>query len=143
MKEPVAMTTYPAVVGAILIARRKELGLSQNALAESVGLTVSTWSRIENGDSALTIEQLKLAGDKLNVLPSQILKEADEKIIELKNRGIETNPVRVSINEIHASGIIPLVGTALFGLISTPLVLAAASVTASAVVTKLAKKFED
>lgn len=92
MKEPVAMTTYPAVVGAILIARRKELGLSQNALAESVGLTVSTWSRIENGDSALTIEQLKLAGDKLNVLPSQILKEADEKIIELKIEGLKQIP---------------------------------------------------
>ena len=137
MKEPVAMTTYPALVGAFLAAKRKELGLSQSALAESVGLTVSTWSRIENGESALTIEQLKLAGDKLNVLPSQILKDVDEKIIELQNRGVETNPVRVSIDEIHASGTIPLVGAALFGLISSPLMLVAASAAASAVVTKL------
>ncbi len=139
MKETVAITTYPALVGAFLAAKRKELGLSQSTLAASVGLTVSTWSRIENGESALTIEQLKLAAHTLNVLPSQILKDVDDKIIELQNRGIETNSIRVSIDEIHASGAIPLVGAALFGLISSPVLIAASAVVATYTLAKTKK----
>ncbi len=84
------VTTYPAIVGACLAAKRKEQGLSQSELALSVGLTVSTWSRIENGESALTIEQLALAAQRLNLPPSELLINADKKVAELEYRGIET-----------------------------------------------------
>lgn len=116
------VTTYPAIVGACLAAKRKEHGLSQSELALSVGLTVSTWSRIENGESALTIEQLALAAQRLNLPPSELLINADKKVAELEYRGIETKRNRVSINEISASGAIPLVGSALFGIITSPAV---------------------
>ncbi len=114
------VTTYPAIVGACLAAKRKEQGLSQSELALSVGLTVSTWSRIENGESALTIEQLALAAQRLNLPRSELLINADKKVAELEYRGIETKSNRVSINEISASGAIPLVGSALFGIITSP-----------------------
>jgi transcriptional regulator with XRE-family HTH domain len=61
-----------------------------------VGVTQSTWSRIENGASALTIEQLAIAADELGVKRSEILELADQSVNELKIRGIEIEDKRIS-----------------------------------------------
>lgn len=136
------MTTYPAVVGAFLAASRKEKGLSQSDLAEAVGLTVSTWSRIESGESALTIEQLAQAAQTLNLEPSALLRAVEDKIAELSSKGITTNATRTDIATIAASGAIPLMGAGLGGMIGTPQILpalAAVGVAGYSLYTKLKK----
>ena len=115
---PTAITTYPAVVGAYLAAKRNELKLSQGALAEKVGLTASTWSRIESGESALTIEQLAQAAQALSMTPGALLCTIDAITAELNKRGIGTNIERVTVDEILASGSIPLTGAGLSGAVS-------------------------
>lgn len=71
-------TTYAIIVGRILTKRRKSCGLRQEALATALGVTQSTWSRIENGTSALTISQLAIAARALNLPPSDLIAQADE-----------------------------------------------------------------
>ncbi len=85
------VTNYAAIVGIILSSLRKEKGLSQSEVAQHLDLNVSTWSRIENGLSALTVEQLAVVSERLGVTPSAILQLAETKAVELRDKGIETH----------------------------------------------------
>lgn len=110
---PSNVASYPAVVGAILVARRKELGLPQAQVAEAVGLAISTWSRIENGESALTIEQLALVACALKLSPSEVLAAAEAKMAALLEKGVSISPSRTDTAASAASGAIPLMGASL------------------------------
>lgn len=81
-------TTYPAIIGGVLARLRNGRGLDQGKMAESVGVGQSTWSRVENGASALTIEQLATAAAVLGARPSEILAMADRSAADLRQRGI-------------------------------------------------------
>ncbi len=87
-------TTYPAVVGAILAAERKNCGFTQADFAEAVGIVQSTWSRIEKGTSALNIEQLVVAATALNLEPHVIIQKADKTVreIEAQKMRVEYQP---------------------------------------------------
>lgn len=89
-------TSYPAVVGSVLVNLRNQQGIRQGDLAQAVGVTQATWSRIENGSSALTIEQLGTAASRLGILPSQILVLADQAVQQLQQRGVQVEPTRGS-----------------------------------------------
>lgn len=89
-------TTYPAIIGGILARLRNERGLDQGKMAESVGVGQSTWSRVENGVSALTIEQLAAAAAVIGARPSEILAMADRSAADLRQRGIVVQPKRQS-----------------------------------------------
>jgi len=70
--------TYDAVVGIVLQYLREHIGTTQADLAKSMNLTVSTWSRIERGQSALSLNQLEKASIALGLRPNQVLKLADD-----------------------------------------------------------------
>lgn len=89
-------TSYPAVVGRIIAMQREQRGLEQSDIATEVGLSQSTWSRIETGQSALTIEQLAMAAKKLGTLPGQILGQADEVTSKLGAMNVTVEPSRPS-----------------------------------------------
>lgn len=81
-------TTYPAIVGRILVSLRKAAEIGQDELAESVGITQSTLSRVEHGESALTVDQLTRAAMRLGNRASNILEMADNAVEELNSQGI-------------------------------------------------------
>ena len=81
-------TTYQSVIGRVIVRFRKELAVDQNFLAASVGVTQSTWSRIERGESSMTVEQLASAAECLRVNSSTILSDAEQAIRELKLQGV-------------------------------------------------------
>jgi len=113
-------TTYPAVVGGVVVKLRDKLDLKQGDLANAVGVTQATWSRIENGSSALTIEQLGLAAERLGKQPSEILRLADEASQQLKIQGIRVVPHRES-GGIDSG--IALIGAAALGALIAAIVL--------------------
>lgn len=88
-------TTYPAIVGRILVNLRKAAGIGQDELAESVGITQSTLSRVERGESALTVDQLARAAKRLGGKASNILEMADNAVEELNDQGINVQYERV------------------------------------------------
>ncbi len=104
-------TTYQAIVGEVIVLRRKDLGLNQADLAEKIGMSQSAWSRVEKGLSNLTIEQLTKVASILNVAPNQIIAEADDAKTALERDGIQ-----VAETKSDATGWL-LLGAAAIGLV--------------------------
>lgn len=104
---------YPALVGRVLATRRESRGWDQSQLAEAVGVSQSTWSRIENGDSALGIDQLAKAAQALGAKPADILIDADKASEQIERAGIVVTPERA---KAAPSGFALLFGAALTAL---------------------------
>lgn len=112
-------STYSAVVGAVIANQREILDVSQAQLAEAVGIGQPAWSRIEKGESALTIDQLARAASKLNSSPSELLLMADRTVMEMKEQELKVSyekPQRKS-NAAKNTGLLLLGGAALATLI--------------------------
>lgn len=95
-------TTYQAVIGRVIVRIRKKVNEnegSQGELAKNVGVTQSTWSRIERGESSLTVEQLARAADFLRVKPSIILLETEKAVDSLEKQGVFVNKKKVVENK--------------------------------------------
>lgn len=110
-----AGSTYAAVVGAVITQVRNETGVSQADLARAVGIGQPAWSRIEKGESALTIDQLARAAKKLGRTPGQILDLADNTAHTMEQQKLEVSyekPQRGS-----NAGLLLLGGAALAALI--------------------------
>jgi transcriptional regulator with XRE-family HTH domain len=90
-------TTYPAILGRILSGLREGLGLNQAEVAEAVGVTQSTWSKIERGDSTLSLDQLRAASRFLHTTPGTILDKADDAVAELEARGLKVHGTRIDV----------------------------------------------
>ncbi|MCG8094860.1 MAG: helix-turn-helix domain-containing protein [Candidatus Thiodiazotropha endolucinida] len=113
-------TSYPAVVGGVLVKLRTQQDIRQGDLAQAVGVTQATWSRIENGSSALTIDQVGMAAARLGMLPSQILALADQAVEQIRQRGVHVEPTRSAAN--IDSGM-ALIGAAALGALITAVFL--------------------
>jgi transcriptional regulator with XRE-family HTH domain len=111
-------TTYPALVGNVLAQLRKEKGIGQAEFGSLVGVGQSTWSRIEKGESALTIEQLAKAARCLEFQPHELLAVVDGARENLQGQGIGTLLDRIGANNMAMLGAIPVVGPTLTAVLS-------------------------
>lgn len=81
-------TSYSAILGRILEHIRKEAGFDQGGIAKEIGLTQSAWSRIERGQSGISMEHLIRFSEILNTKPHKIIADADHASEQLKHDGI-------------------------------------------------------
>jgi transcriptional regulator with XRE-family HTH domain len=72
--------------------RSAQLGHEFNSL--SFGISQPSWSRIERGETALSIEQLAKAASLFGVSPAQILKQADDYVSALGSIDVTVEPER-------------------------------------------------
>lgn len=86
--------TYPSVVGNVLAQLRSQRGLQQQDLAAAVGVTQATWSRVENGQTNITVEHLRLAANQLGRMPGEVLSMADSTATMMQFNGVEVVPTR-------------------------------------------------
>ena len=105
MSEISAVTTTGAVLGAVLANLRSAADLKQSDLADAVGVGPSTWSRIEKGESGLSIDQLRLVARALGYTPGQILEMAEAAESEATEKGIQVQPLGTSIASIASIGV--------------------------------------
>ena len=112
-------TSYQAVVGRVMVSFRKKIGADQAPLAASVGVTQSTWSRIERGESSLSVGQLAEAAKYLRVHPSAILLEVENAVRELAAQGVivriitaKSTKSKTGVAMIGAAALGALVGAA-------------------------------
>lgn len=117
-KKYTGKTTYPALVGNVLAQLRKEQGIGQAEFGALVGIGQSTWSRIEKGESALTIEQLARAAQYLDMQPHELLQVVDGARDSLEDQGIGTLLDRIGANNMALLGSIPVVGPSLTAVLS-------------------------
>jgi transcriptional regulator with XRE-family HTH domain len=92
-------TSYQAVVGQVIVKMRKALSIEQCELAKKVGITQSTWSRIERGESSFSIGQLFDAANSLRVNSSTILLETEKAVSELRTQGVIVRNVKPKGNK--------------------------------------------
>jgi transcriptional regulator with XRE-family HTH domain len=85
---------YPVLVGQILQAHRDQLGLHQSQIANAMGLSRSAYSRIESGDTSMTLSQLRPVARSLGLAPSQLLAEADNYAGQLEASGVSIPDVK-------------------------------------------------
>ena len=111
-------TTYPALVGNIIASLRKERSIGQAEFSAMVGVGQSTWSRIEKGQSALTVEQLAKAAGQLDLQPHQLLAVVDGARENLEAQGIGTLLDRIGAGNMALLGSIPVVGPTLTAVLS-------------------------
>lgn len=87
-------TTYQTVLGRLISLKRRQKQMDQEELAQHVGVNRSTWSRIEAGLSALSIDQLAKAASKLDVSVSELTTEADDVVRALRRENVEVHTSR-------------------------------------------------
>jgi len=113
-------TTYQAIVGSVLVGIRKELRVEQSTLAKAVGVNQSTWSRIERGESTLSVEQLFLAAAHLQIKPSVVIHNAEKALQTLQSQNVIVSVsknvdkrIEQGVAMIGASALGALVGAAI------------------------------
>ena len=110
---------YGAIVGRTIAARRSAVAIDQAQLAAAVGVNQSTWSRIERGQSALTVDQLRIAAAALKVTPASLLDQAEQAVRQARERGIrvltsrETSTIDAGVALIGGAALGALVVAAL------------------------------
>lgn len=80
--------TYTAVVGGV-IARLRGRRLTQDQLGDALGIGQSAYSRLESGETTMTIAQLRAIAGQLRTSPNRILQEADMLVERLRAQGVE------------------------------------------------------
>ena len=114
-----AETTYSAILGQILKELRKNKGMDQADIAKEMGMNRSSWSRIESGNTMVTIQQLQKAADFFGMEANAILLDADTVAKKMKDEGYTVHydsPKEVQAKSSGTQGL-ALIGAAALGLL--------------------------
>lgn len=84
-----AVVPYNTLVGKSIEKLRTQAGLTQADLAAALELGQSGYSKLESGQAAMTVAQLRIIAAKLKCEPHAILKSADELASKLERSGVE------------------------------------------------------
>jgi len=122
-------TFYAQIVGQVIRGRRDLQRIGQAALATSLGLSTSGWSRLETGDSTMSLTQLRGAAKRLGLEPWTILHQADAIAAQLEAGGmpvLDEKPV-VERKPEQARQSLSLGGAGILALLAGAVVGAAAA----------------
>lgn len=112
--EPHGVMPYNMLVGTIIQRLREKAGLSQAALAKTVGLTQSAYSRIESGQTALTISLLRTISIALGSSPEEVLSKADSLSKQLIEKGVDVPAEKPADNSDLKAGLLIGLGVLVF-----------------------------
>ncbi len=109
-------TTYSALLGVVLANARKERGVEQGEMAGRMGLSQASYSRLEGGKSAFSVDQLYMAADALGVPPEALSERLNNTVSQLRAGGVQVLPlVRGNATGAKDSQLGPVVAGAALG----------------------------
>ena len=113
-------TTYQTVLGRLIVQKRQEKYIDQDEMARHVGVSRSTWSRIETGTSALNMDQLARVANKLEIPLSELIRDTETIIEELKNQDVKVHDSRDQVSSKSGSlaPVVFLGGAVLGGIVA-------------------------
>jgi transcriptional regulator with XRE-family HTH domain len=82
------VTSYPQLLGQVVRVRRKRAGVDQESFGKGLGMSGSGWSRVESGDTTMTVAQLRQVARALGVTPSALLMEVDGLVASIAEKGM-------------------------------------------------------
>ncbi len=132
-------TTYQTVLGRLIAQKRKEQGVDQEELARRVGVSRSTWSRIEAGSSALNMDQLARAASALGISLGELMLEVDDVVRELRKQNVEVHDSRDQARSAPFGGVGVGAGAGLTG----PVAFLGGAVLGGIIATLLAERKKD
>ena len=80
--------TYGAVVGQVIERLRASRGKTQDDLGAALGIGQSAYSRLEQGQTSMTLAQLRATAEFLASSPNLIIREADSLTVRLLAQGV-------------------------------------------------------
>ncbi|MGR5194916.1 helix-turn-helix domain-containing protein [Vibrio rotiferianus] len=94
------MVSYSSILGVVVANKRKELGVEQSVLAEKMGLSQASYSRLESGKSTFSVDQMFECAKALGIAPDELfhsvvntvnnLKESEQVSVQAQPRGNAT-----------------------------------------------------
>jgi transcriptional regulator with XRE-family HTH domain len=81
--------SYGALLGQVIQRQRVIAQRNQQDVAEALHISQSAYSRIEKGQSAMSVQQLRAIADTLGLAPDALLSEADRWAAKLRARGVQ------------------------------------------------------
>lgn len=83
------VTVYSQLIARLVGELRQKHGFDQKTFADELGVSQSTWSRAENGQVGISLDQLAGAARVLNTTPAQLLAYADQVTDQLRRKGVK------------------------------------------------------
>jgi transcriptional regulator with XRE-family HTH domain len=89
VREQLKTAFYGQILGQVVRGRRELQGMTLQAMATGVALaSPSGWSRVETGETAMTVGQLRRAARRLGVAPWVLVRQADIMADQLERSGV-------------------------------------------------------
>ena len=88
----IEQTTYSAVLGVVLANIRKRIGVDQKEMADRMGLSQASYSRLEGGKSAFSVDQMFQASSALGVSGDELNRQLNATILHLETNGVTVVP---------------------------------------------------
>ncbi|MGB0664266.1 MAG: helix-turn-helix domain-containing protein [Pontibacterium sp.] len=85
-------TSYSAVLGVVLNNQRKMEGIEQGEMAERMGLSQASYSRLESGKSSFSVDQMYQAAVALGIKASDLTEALNDTVERLRESGVEVVP---------------------------------------------------
>lgn len=82
-------TTFGQIFGRTIARRRTGLGLGQGDVAVRLGISASAYSRLETGQAAFSLPQMRLTAQVLRVPLEVLLHEAEASAREFTRQGVK------------------------------------------------------
>lgn len=81
------LVSYSSVLGVVVANKRKELNIEQSVMAEKMGLSQASYSRLESGKSTFSVDQLFQCSIALNVPIDELFESLLNTISSLESSG--------------------------------------------------------
>jgi transcriptional regulator with XRE-family HTH domain len=82
-------TTFRAVLGKVFEAQRISTKKNQQEFADAIGTSQSAWSRVETGQSSLSVEEFVIVCKALRLSPIDALNRVRRSVDYLQGRGVQ------------------------------------------------------
>jgi transcriptional regulator with XRE-family HTH domain len=85
-------TSFSAVLGVVLANLRKEMRVEQGNMAERMGLSQASYSRLESGKSSFSVDQMFHAAQVLNLESNHLMHRLSTTLAHLERSGVKVVP---------------------------------------------------
>lgn len=86
------LTSYSAVLGVVLASKRKQQGIEQGKMADKMGLSQASYSRLESGKSSFSVDQMFQSATALGLDHGELFQQLLETSTRLKEEDISVEP---------------------------------------------------
>ena len=102
-------TTVSHVTGALLHCLREFEGITQTSLAERIGMSTSGLSKLEKGETNISIEQIFILGGQFKLKSSEFMVLLEDSIELINKKGILVANTKSKVVQIDKTNNVPVV----------------------------------